>query len=139
MAERSGAKLAESIHKVEGVLILTALATQLNNLATKVSEVENQCTSLRKYIPPHERRTSRGNRHNRVEDTLQIILQKVNEQDRVINDKHENVKALNQMVGSHSRSIQLIRSLLSFAVPPLDSNDLLGLPGNARVNPNMQD
>ncbi|KAG5576945.1 hypothetical protein H5410_057079 [Solanum commersonii] len=37
------------------------------------------------------------------------------------------------MVGSHSRSFQLIRSLLSYTVPPLHSNELLGLPGNAEV------
>ncbi|KAG5619759.1 hypothetical protein H5410_004977 [Solanum commersonii] len=39
-------------------------------------------------------------------------------------------------VGSHSRSIQLIRSLLSFAVPHLHPNDILGSPSDTRANPN---
>uniref|UniRef100_M1DFT7 Uncharacterized protein n=1 Tax=Solanum tuberosum TaxID=4113 RepID=M1DFT7_SOLTU len=109
MAERSCAKFSESYQEVEGDLTLTALVIQLNNLATKVSKVENQCTSLGKYIPPYERRKSRGNGYNRVGDTLQIILQKVNEHDWVINEIHENIESLNQTVDSHSRSIQLIR------------------------------
>uniref|UniRef100_M1DXU1 Putative plant transposon protein domain-containing protein n=1 Tax=Solanum tuberosum TaxID=4113 RepID=M1DXU1_SOLTU len=46
MAERSGAKLTEANQEVEGDFMLTALVTQLNSLATKISEVENQCTSL---------------------------------------------------------------------------------------------
>ncbi|KAG5598884.1 hypothetical protein H5410_030254 [Solanum commersonii] len=40
------------------------------------------------------------------------------------------------MIASHSRSIQLIRTLLSYVVPPLHSNELLGLLCTTRANPN---
>uniref|UniRef100_M1DHG8 Putative plant transposon protein domain-containing protein n=1 Tax=Solanum tuberosum TaxID=4113 RepID=M1DHG8_SOLTU len=45
MPEGNGSKLAETNQEVEKDFKLTALVTQLNDLATKISEVEDQCKS----------------------------------------------------------------------------------------------
>uniref|UniRef100_M1AX13 Uncharacterized protein n=1 Tax=Solanum tuberosum TaxID=4113 RepID=M1AX13_SOLTU len=97
MAEGNGRKLVETNQEVERDFMLTTLVTQLNDLSTKISKVEDQCRSQGTYISPHEQKKSRDMENNRVEDILQIILQKITDQDRVLEEMKENIEVLNQM------------------------------------------
>ena len=51
MAEESGGKSAMVNQEVEGDFLLVVLVTQLNDLATKFSEVQNQCKCQGRYVP----------------------------------------------------------------------------------------
>ena len=59
MTEQVGGKSVEVDQEVESNFIIVALVSQLNDLNTKISEVENQCKCKGKYIPPRTRKSSR--------------------------------------------------------------------------------
>uniref|UniRef100_M1DP70 Integrase core domain containing protein n=1 Tax=Solanum tuberosum TaxID=4113 RepID=M1DP70_SOLTU len=133
MTKGVGVKPVEADQEVKGDFEIAALVSQLNDLTTKICEVENQFKRQWRYILPHARKKCREDEKSHVEDTFQIILQKITDQDLVLNEMRENVEALNQLIGSHSRSIQQIISLLMFAMPQLHPNDILRLPSDTRL------
>lgn len=65
-------------------------------------------------MPSPERNNSKEDEKSCSEDTLKIIIQKITNQDRVLDEMRKNVEALNQLMGSNFRSIQHIRSQLMF-------------------------
>lgn len=77
MVKGRGGKSVEVNQEVEGDYKLTALVSQLNDLAIKIYEVENQC----KYLG---RESSRSYENKLVKDKLLIILKKLHEQDRML-------------------------------------------------------
>uniref|UniRef100_M1DKR4 Retrotransposon gag protein n=1 Tax=Solanum tuberosum TaxID=4113 RepID=M1DKR4_SOLTU len=114
---------------------LIILLVQMDNLTHKVEELEVMSKKKSKCIPPTEQGRSMDNENRRIEDMLLTNLQKLNEQDRVLEEIRENVKVLNQMSGSHSRSIYLIETLLGHVLPQLHRNEQLGSPSCTRFNP----
>lgn len=98
-----GGKLVKADREIEADFKLTALVSQLKDLTTKIFEVENHCKRQRRYMPIHRLNKSREDEKSRIERTLQIILQKITNQDRVLVQNNREYKALIKFTGSHSR------------------------------------
>uniref|UniRef100_M1DSG8 Uncharacterized protein n=1 Tax=Solanum tuberosum TaxID=4113 RepID=M1DSG8_SOLTU len=94
IAEGNSGHSAEMNQEVERDFKLTTIVTQLNELATKISEVENQCRSQGRYIPPDERERSMSNENKRIKDKILIILPKLHEQDRMLEVMRESIELL---------------------------------------------
>ena len=108
MKEGKGGKPPEGDHEAKNGLTQAAQVSQLNNLTSKIFEVENKCNNKGRYIDLHTRKSFREHEKIPVEDTLQIIRQNIIAQDRVL-DKIRESCALNQVIAFPSRSIQHMR------------------------------
>uniref|UniRef100_M1DBE8 Integrase core domain containing protein n=1 Tax=Solanum tuberosum TaxID=4113 RepID=M1DBE8_SOLTU len=118
--------MAETNQEIETDFMLAALINQLDDLVKMMMEIEVQCKRKDRYISPHERRRPKDDEGKRVEGMLLIILQKVNDHDRLLEEMKENIKVLSQMIGSHSRSIQLIENLMGHVWPHLHPKNKRG-------------
>jgi len=115
---------------------MTILLGQMNCLTQKFEELEVMSKGKRKHPSSMDQERCRDIKNRRINDTFLTILQKLNEQDKVLEEIRENVEILNQMSGSHSRSIQLIDTLLNLALPQLHPYEQAGSPSYTRCNTN---
>uniref|UniRef100_M1DCZ7 Uncharacterized protein n=1 Tax=Solanum tuberosum TaxID=4113 RepID=M1DCZ7_SOLTU len=121
------AKTNKDTEKDQHLIILLG---QMNNLTQKIEELEVMSKEKSKCRLPTEQGRSMDIENKHIEDMLLTILQKLNEQDRVLEKIRENVEALNQMRNSHSRSIQLIEILLGHIMPDLRQAQDNGWPND---------
>uniref|UniRef100_M1DND3 Uncharacterized protein n=1 Tax=Solanum tuberosum TaxID=4113 RepID=M1DND3_SOLTU len=124
----------ESNQEVEKDFMLATLMTQIDELAKNVVEIEVQCKRKDRYVPPHERGKTKNNEGKRVEGMLSIIFNKVSEYDRVLEQINESIEVMKQMIGSHSRSIQLLENLMGHVMPHLHLLQSRGLPSDVLAN-----
>uniref|UniRef100_M1DNX7 Uncharacterized protein n=1 Tax=Solanum tuberosum TaxID=4113 RepID=M1DNX7_SOLTU len=98
-------QMAKTKQVVEKDFMLASLMTHMDELAQKMMKIEVQCKRKDKYIPPHERRSPKENEVKHLEGILSIILHKVTEQDRELEEMKENIQWMKPMIWSHSRAV----------------------------------
>uniref|UniRef100_M1DA05 Retrotransposon gag protein n=1 Tax=Solanum tuberosum TaxID=4113 RepID=M1DA05_SOLTU len=125
------AKTNKDTEKDQHLIILLG---QMNNLTQKVEEVEVMSKQKRKYRLPTDQDRSMDIENKHIKYMLLTILQKLNEQDRVLEKIRKYVEALKQMSSSHSRSIQLIETLLGHIMPDLHQAQDKGWPNDVLAN-----
>uniref|UniRef100_M1DD30 Uncharacterized protein n=1 Tax=Solanum tuberosum TaxID=4113 RepID=M1DD30_SOLTU len=110
----------------------------MDKLTQEVEELEVMSKEKSKCKPPIEQGGSMDIENKHIEDMLLTIFQRLNKQDRVLEKIRENVEVLNQMSGSHSRSIQLIGTLLSHVMPHLYQSQGKGSPNDVLAKPKSE-
>uniref|UniRef100_M1DTX5 Integrase core domain containing protein n=1 Tax=Solanum tuberosum TaxID=4113 RepID=M1DTX5_SOLTU len=129
------AKTNKDTEKEQHLIILLG---HMDNLTQKVKELEVMSKEKSKCMPPTEQGRSMDIEDKRIKDMLVTILQKLNAQDRVLEEIWENVEVLNQMSSSHSRSIELIGTRLGRVIPHLHQAQGKGLPNDVLANPKRE-
>uniref|UniRef100_M1D9R1 Integrase core domain containing protein n=1 Tax=Solanum tuberosum TaxID=4113 RepID=M1D9R1_SOLTU len=98
-------------------------------------ELEEVSKKKDRYISPHERRRTKKQEGGQIEEVLSLILHKVKEHDRVLEEIKENVLMLHQMTTSHSMFIQLLESQMDQVLSCLYPEPEKGLPYENEANP----
>uniref|UniRef100_M1E126 Uncharacterized protein n=1 Tax=Solanum tuberosum TaxID=4113 RepID=M1E126_SOLTU len=99
-----------------------ALATQLNALSTRVTELEVQAMGKEKHSSLRECRHGKKYRGIQDDEALSLIQQKIEAHEKMLNEMKENIEMLNEASTSHSMTIQLqeaqITHLMTGHYPP---------------------
>uniref|UniRef100_M1DZP3 Uncharacterized protein n=1 Tax=Solanum tuberosum TaxID=4113 RepID=M1DZP3_SOLTU len=99
--------------------ILATLLTQLDFVAKQIMELDVPYKNKDRYIYPYEGKNPKEYEGGQVEETLSLILHRVKEQDKVLNEIKKILLLLNQMTASHSISIQLLETQMGHVLSRL--------------------
>ena len=116
---------------------LVMLLTQLDELTKKIEDLEVQCNKKERYVPSHERKRIKNKEDGQNKEMLTLLLQKSNQQHRVLKELKENVSLLNQMTTSHALLIELLGSQVDQVLTGLYLDFKEGFPDEVEANPTI--